>query len=126
MLRNKQNAVGAMFAMGFMGMGGDEKAKVEAIFKEHGIATGPEGKEVDMVTVLEKIDCKAFLIDAYEYLAEHGDSKARDPGSVEDVEIDGDTATATIVREIASGATKKQKVAFRKVDGGWLIDARPK
>jgi len=67
----------------------------------------------------------AELMVAYEALQDGQDGgpqfSAAVDGELKDIQIDGDTATATLVLE-NEGEPQEQPLNFKKVDGSWLID----
>jgi hypothetical protein len=77
-------------------------------------------------------DAEAFLVDFYEAVDRlEGLSKEKDGGTEEltDVKIDGDKATATVVRTVkgddkGKDVVSKESMRFVKVDGGWRLARR--
>ena len=100
-----------------------------------GLAVGKDAKERQKAreTVLGLLkDAEAFLVDFYAAVEKlEGLTKEKD-GATEkltDVKIDGDKATATVVRTImgddkGKDVVSKESMQFVKVDGGWRLARR--
>ena len=70
-------------------------------------------------------DKRAFISDMFTAFSKISEAEGKSPaeafkGELQDVQIDGDTASGSIFN--AKGKNKKQPITFKKVDGkGWLI-----
>lgn len=129
-------------AEAFGGLGGEadkakEKfAKLDEVMAKHGLTkeylkgieeVQPGTPEEAMKKLLEPVKDKPELVsdmmEAFKELDESGDGP--DPakafsGELEDLKIDGDTATAKMVTTV-DGKKEKEDIKFKLVDGGWLI-----
>ncbi len=115
---------------------------IDEILKKHGIdeeamekmQKKTEGKKPDdpkeVLALLKEIaapikDKPAFIGDMMKALDEMSDDDSSgmsfDNATLKDVKVDGDTATATIVKKTDDGE-ESDPIAFRKVDGGWLVE----
>jgi len=129
-------AGGLVFGLGMMAAF-DPKSKdeVESLLKEHGLDPDAEEDDEpihgnDMEAALKKMtdpieDKPAFIADAIALMKklnkkEGGSSFDFPVGKLEDLKVDGNSATAVIVVS-KKGKEEREPVEFRKVDGGWLV-----
>jgi hypothetical protein len=125
--------------------GEEAKAALKAIdevFKKHGIdedamkkmqekrgGKKPDGPEEALAMLKELAapikDKPAFIGEMFAELDKLNDDASLglpfENATLKDLEVDGDTAMATIVKN-TDGVEKSNAIAFKKVDGGWLID----
>ncbi len=92
----------------------DEEAgkELEAIMEKHGLSDDAMAPSAESLPVKDK---PAFIGDVASWLTKQGSETAdmgMPEGDLADVQIDGDTATANIDGE---------PIAFRKINGSWLI-----
>lgn len=127
-------AGGMVFALSFAAFNSENEDEIQSLFKEHGL--DPDAQEddeaidgADMETALKKIvepidnkpEFVAAAIALMKKLDKDGDSSFDFPsGTLEDLKIDGDSATAVIVTT-DDGDEDREPIEFRKVDGGWLV-----
>ena len=120
-----------------------QAAKITAVMKKHGLtkktvpeidlffAANEEESRKELLKLASPItDRPAFIADFFGALKEiAGKSDLRlieKNAKLEDLDIQGDTATATIVQTRAyADEEKRSPVGFQKVDGQWKIDALP-
>ena len=117
------------------------KEKLDAVYKKHGITaeTLPkinlsfgatqEQQAKEIVKLAQPIkDREAFIADFFALMNEIGDQGGKklftDDARVDDLKIDGDTATATFV-QTRDGKTKSSPIAFKRLHGNWKIDKVP-
>lgn len=133
-------AMGGMMMQAFAGLGGEEGAaeakKIGEVLAKHGI-TEEFGKKIEddetikgpeeaMKKMLEPVkDKPQFVADMMAAFKGMKGMKDQNPvnktATLKDVKIDGDTAKATIEATI-DGKTSSSPIAFKKVDGKWLMD----
>lgn len=134
------------FSVGFAGPEGAEEAKakikpLDDVLAKHGLTEevmkkaepkqppgggDPEAMTKALRAMAAPIDDRtAFIADVFAAFEKIGDSPADEMdmlanATLADVEIDGETATGTVIQR-QNGQEKKEPIEFRKVDGSWRI-----
>ena len=83
--------------------------------------------KAEMKNVCDKIkDKPAFVADIIAVMVKQDPSISKKfeevSGTIKDVKIDGDKATATVVSKDKSGKDSENKLLFKKEKDGWKID----
>lgn len=125
---------------GFAALAGDDAdtaeavSKMEKVFEKHGLTEDvmkemEEADESDPTAAMEKLvepikDKAAFVADmleAFKGLDNEGGSPADQfKGTLKDIKIDGDSASAVL-----EDGGKTEPIQFKKVKGSWLIHLDP-
>lgn len=126
-----QDAMVAGFVMmGAMAAAFGDK-EMEPLLKKHGV--DPNAKPDESITdpaeamklLAGKIkDKPAFVSDIMAHLEKKDPGAATQnlpSGTLTDVKIEGDAATATVVGKDKDGKEQKADIQFKKVDGSWLL-----
>lgn len=97
--------------------GPENKDEVESLLKRHRRASDETAPKMDVESIKDK---PAFLAEAIALLKKLGEEGSPTFGSpsdtLEELKIDGNSATAVIVTD-----TFRTPIEFRHVDGGWLL-----
>jgi hypothetical protein len=136
-------AFGAMMMKGFAAIdkdkGKDVSDAIDAALKKHGMTEahmqeigkgmvdlkGPKQSEKETLkkAIAPIKDKPAFVADVMAALKKLGskDTQEKFGGTLKDLKIEGDKATAKVTRTMG-GKETQEPIEFRKVDGGWKIE----